>query len=418
MKRRLTWVVAIVALGLAVEGLADQVIPDDLVIQGDLCAGLDCLGDYPFNGNTVALRENNTRIRFEDTSATPGFTTQSWWLAANQSASGGQNRFSIDTGLNEGQTVIRLVCRAEANDHGLVVNASGIGFGTPTPQSVLHALRDDTPGFRLEQSSALHPAQSWDIAGNEANFFIRDVTGGSRLSFRIVPGAPTNSLTADSAGRVGVGTLEPTARVHAVTAPFGVSDLTKGAWLVESNTAGATSGIRLQAQGNTQVVHTNTASSRAWRTTAGATGFERSEVGAPAAWRMTASGDMSIAGTLSSGSSRAIKQGITPVQTEQTLRGVRALPVATWSYNNDANNARHIGPMAEDFYGEFHTGADPRYLAPSDVAAGSLAAMQALLRRHQEQQERITKLSNENHTLRVQVERLERLASVTQEQPQ
>ena len=34
----------------------------------------------------------------------------------------------------------------------------------------------------------------WDIAGNEANFFVRDVTGGSRLPLRIRPGAPTSSI--------------------------------------------------------------------------------------------------------------------------------------------------------------------------------------------------------------------------------
>jgi hypothetical protein len=52
----------------------------------------------------------------------------------------------------------------------------------------------DTPGLRLEQPASPYTAQSWDIAGNEANFFIRDVTGGSRLPFRIRPGAATSSI--------------------------------------------------------------------------------------------------------------------------------------------------------------------------------------------------------------------------------
>src|SRR5213075_177957 len=54
-------------------------------------------------------------------------------------------------------------------------------------------------------------AQTWDIAGNEANFFVRDVTGGSRLPFRIRPGAPTSSIDISATGNVGVGTASPNA---------------------------------------------------------------------------------------------------------------------------------------------------------------------------------------------------------------
>src|SRR5439155_3561427 len=58
-------------------------------------------------------------------------------------------------------------------------------------------------------------AQTWDIAGNEANFFVRDVTGGSRLPFRIRPGAPTSSIDINASGNVGVGTSSPELRLDA-----------------------------------------------------------------------------------------------------------------------------------------------------------------------------------------------------------
>lgn len=59
----------------------------------------------------------------------------------------------------------------------------------------VHANTSNTPGIRLEQnSSGGFSTQIWDMAGNEANFFIRDVTSGSRLPFRIRPGAPTSSV--------------------------------------------------------------------------------------------------------------------------------------------------------------------------------------------------------------------------------
>ena len=54
-------------------------------------------------------------------------------------------------------------------------------------------------------------SQTWDIAGNETNFFVRDVTNGSKLPFKIIPGAATNSLYINSNGNVGIGTTSPDA---------------------------------------------------------------------------------------------------------------------------------------------------------------------------------------------------------------
>jgi hypothetical protein len=62
---------------------------------------------------------------------------------------------------------------------------------------------NDTPGIRLLQTNLSgFTAQTWDVAGNEANFFIRDLTGGSRLPFRIRPGAPTSSIDIAATGDV------------------------------------------------------------------------------------------------------------------------------------------------------------------------------------------------------------------------
>src|ERR1044071_9364301 len=62
---------------------------------------------------------------------------------------------------------------------------------------------NDTPGVRLLQGAGGgFPAQTWDAPGNEANFFVRDVTGGSRLPFRIRPGAPTSAVDIQATGAV------------------------------------------------------------------------------------------------------------------------------------------------------------------------------------------------------------------------
>src|SRR5258705_5929718 len=69
--------------------------------------------------------------------------------------------------------------------------------------------------MRYEQNSGGgFTAQTWAVAGNEANFFVRDVTSGSRLPFRIRPGAPTSSIDISATGDVGIGTASPAKKLH------------------------------------------------------------------------------------------------------------------------------------------------------------------------------------------------------------
>jgi hypothetical protein len=91
-----------------------------------------------------------------------------------------------------------------------VSSGGNIGVGTATPVLDVHINTTDTPAIRLEQNnSGGFTAQTWDVAGNEANFFVRDVTSGSRLPFRIRPGAPTSSIDIAANGFVGIGTASP-----------------------------------------------------------------------------------------------------------------------------------------------------------------------------------------------------------------
>src|SRR5207302_1637829 len=56
----------------------DQVIADDLIVQGSECLGLDCVVNESFGFDTLRLKENNTRIKFQDTSTSAGFPTHDW----------------------------------------------------------------------------------------------------------------------------------------------------------------------------------------------------------------------------------------------------------------------------------------------------------------------------------------------------
>lgn len=191
----------------------DQVIPDDLIVQGSACIGLDCVNNESFGFDTIRLKENNTRIGFDDTSTGTGFPTNNWQLTANDSASGGSNKFSIEdvTGAK-----IPFTVQAGAPTNSIFVDSTGrVGFRTSTPVLDLHVATSNTPAVRFEQTNAGgFTAQTWDVAGNEANFFVRDVTSGSRLPFRIRPGAPTSSIDISADGDVGIGTASPDEKLH------------------------------------------------------------------------------------------------------------------------------------------------------------------------------------------------------------
>lgn len=187
----------------------DQVILDDLIVDGSACIGQDCVNGESFGFDTVRLKENNLRIKAQDTSNSASFPSRDWQITFNDSSNGGANKFSIDD-IDGGKTPFTI--EAGAPSHSLFVDDGGrIGLGTSTPVVEMHSKDGDTPTLRLEQDgSSGFTAQTWDVAGNETNFFIRDATGGSTLPFKILKGgAPSNSLVIAGDGKVGLGTATP-----------------------------------------------------------------------------------------------------------------------------------------------------------------------------------------------------------------
>lgn len=212
----------------------DQVILDDLIVDGSACIGQDCVNGESFGFDTVRLKENNLRIKAQDTSASASFPTNDWQITFNDSSNGGANKFSIDD-IDGGRTPFTI--EASAPSHSLYVDDGGrIGLGTSTPVVELHMPSGDTPTMRLEQdgTSGFTP-QTWDVAGNETNFFIRDATNGSKLPFKIRPSAPTNSLFIDTDGDVGLGTASPSARLDVI----GTTELNGTTEILATNLAAA-----------------------------------------------------------------------------------------------------------------------------------------------------------------------------------
>lgn len=190
-----------------------QVFTQDVSIQGSLCVGFDCPNAPSFGSDTQRLQENNLRIHFDDTSNSASFPGNDWRLVANDQTNGGRNYFAIQD-ATAGRIPFQVEAGAPANS--LVVEADGdIGINTMDPVVEIHLVDGDSPTFRLEQDgSAGFTSQTWDVAGNETNFFIRDVTGGSQLPFKIRPGADDNAIVIDNDNNIGFGILNALYDIH------------------------------------------------------------------------------------------------------------------------------------------------------------------------------------------------------------
>ncbi|NNE26772.1 MAG: tail fiber domain-containing protein [Saprospiraceae bacterium] len=185
-----------------------QTITQDLVVQGSECVGIDCSSSESFGFDTQRYKENNLRVHFDDTSNSASFPNNDWRIIINDSSNGGASYFAV-----QDATANRQVFRIEAGApiNALYVDNDGdIGIKKSNPVVDLHIVEGNTPTVRLEQdgSDGFTP-QTWDLAGNEANFFVRDVTNGSKLPFKIKPNAPTSSIFIAASGAVGIGTESP-----------------------------------------------------------------------------------------------------------------------------------------------------------------------------------------------------------------
>lgn len=184
---------------------ADQVISDDLVVQGEICSGFDCVFGQDLSFATYTARENNTRIYFDDTSSSGSFPRYDWVLVANDTTNGGRNRFSIEN-VTDGTEPFTVL--GDARDFSIYATATGVGLGTNAPMTDIHVSSSDTPVARLEQTGdAGWAPYTWDLGGNEAGFFVRDTTGNT-LPLRVLPGAPDDALVVTESGDLTiVGTL-------------------------------------------------------------------------------------------------------------------------------------------------------------------------------------------------------------------
>ena len=434
-------------------GLADFLINDDLIVDGSACIGFDCVNGEAFGFDTLRLKENNLRIKFDDTSVAASFPRNDWQLTANDSANGGAPKFSIDD-ITGGRTPFTV--EANAPSHSLYVDDGGrLGLGTSTPSVEIHAKSGDTPTLRLQQdgSSGFAP-QTWDVAGNETNFFVRDVTNGSALPFRIRPGAPTSSIHIDADGNVGLDTSSPSAKLHVEDGDALIKKNGGASLTIEELDSAASTQLTLDSQGHAQMDMIGGASTFSLQVNSinnlfqindniansefeirvggyirlGANGADSLEIASNGAMNIGLLADATTPAMTIDGATGAISVDTLTVTTAFTqpsdvnlkdefqtvdpvdvLNKIVDMPITTWEYKHDKGN-RHMGVMAQDFYAAFGLGRSDKLITTIDPDGVTMAAIQGL---NQKFDEKVAQKDNEIISLKEKNQQLEaRLATL------
>lgn len=199
-----------VRAGKPLRPATDTFFSDDVSAVGGVCAGTDCTNAESYGFASIKMKENNTRIKFEDTSASPGFATTDWQISANDTTSGGANKLFVE---DLTAATSPFVIEGATPTNTLYVDSNGrVGIKTSTPARDLTIANPVSSIIRMEQS--VSPFQAWDIVANNNNFYVRDVNH-EQNPFIIKQSAPYNALVIEStSGNIGLGVATPLYQIH------------------------------------------------------------------------------------------------------------------------------------------------------------------------------------------------------------
>ncbi len=116
-----------------------------------------------------------------------------------------------------------------------------------------------------------------------------------------------------------------------------------------------------------------------------------------------ASSTTTVRGNFVDSSDRNLKDDIRPIDGEQILNRLTAMPLSSWKFIE--SDRRHIGPMAQDFHAAFDDlldlQSDDTTIAPVDRTGVAFASIQAL-------NKKLEKTEAENASLRQRLDKLEK----------
>lgn len=193
----------VLSLALPSVAAADTVVPDDQVVQGSICAGPACVNNENFGFDTLRLKGTDLRLAFVDTSASAGFASNDWEIAANDlDGVGSENYFALrDT--TAGTSPFRIMGGAPTGS--LVVRGDGsVLLQRGAIVQRLDVTTTSAPGT-IDRSAVLTalrslPIGTYQFAADPANTrHIGPLAGDFNSAFGVGSGTTYTSLT-DQAG--------------------------------------------------------------------------------------------------------------------------------------------------------------------------------------------------------------------------
>jgi len=117
-------------------------------------------------------------------------------------------------------------------------------------------------------------------------------------------------------------------------------------------------------------------------------------------------GGATFTGVISAPSDRNLKSDFQPLDAQEVLAKVAALPLQSWVYRH-APHKRHLGPVAQDFHAAFGlNGDDDKHITTVDADGVALAAIQGLNQKVKEKDSEIRSLKSELEQLKQIVDKL------------
>lgn len=101
-------------------------------------------------------------------------------------------------------------------------------------------------------------------------------------------------------------------------------------------------------------------------------------------------------------SDRNLKENFAPVDGDDLLEKLAAMPVESWNMRTQSPDIRHLGPTAQDFKAAFGLGESDDHISYSDSDGVALAAIQALTKRLETTEARLQQALDEIERLKTQ----------------
>lgn len=391
-----------------------------------------------------------------------GGTIPDWGIfpsAPNSIHNGSLGFFSQDSPL----TQLNLMNDAPGGAASLGSNGLGIGFGAfngsgfrfataplhvvgggiedayPAGRAIVND-RNPNPGFRellsLANDSGGGVRLSLDDGGDgNANFKLDNFNGRfnlwndttSQLALG-VSATSTNTIEIGEGG-VGIGTANPTSRLHTFSA-----DPDKSSTITSQVVAAAGTRNRVMLNmvnsGGAFMTFTDTSNDSTWffSNSNDELNLRKGGGGVSPAMRIKSDGEVAFVsnqlnrfqifpngdvrpgtgGAYLTPSDRNLKENFQTLDAQKILRKVVELPVTAWNYKDDQAKRLHIGPMAQDFHASFGLGDDETTICEMDKDGVALVAIQGLNEKVELKEKEISNLSKvvdkQTETIRDQAE--------------